>query len=206
MLVVWNHGILNEFPIILGRIISTDELIFFRGVETTPPTSIYIYMYWDLSYSATSSGSVQFRLAMFSQWHVMTHTHIHARAHTFDILNLKGKGKNFRCSFRSDLYFVGTVSQMVYGCVSSCPCDYDRKLAAVCLKFFLKDISPKLGYEHFNIFHLFPYVAWWKVGFWVTHHLGVHSWMVFFRMGWPDMRFSQVTPHGPNQWNDRSSP
>jgi hypothetical protein len=31
----WNHGILNDFPIILGIMILTDELIFFRGVETT---------------------------------------------------------------------------------------------------------------------------------------------------------------------------
>ena len=35
----WNHGILNDFPIILGRIIPTDEVIFFRGVGM-PPTSI----------------------------------------------------------------------------------------------------------------------------------------------------------------------
>jgi len=33
----WNHGILNGFSIFFGsgRIIPTDELIFFRGVETT---------------------------------------------------------------------------------------------------------------------------------------------------------------------------
>jgi len=31
----WNNGILNDFPIILGIMILTDELIFFRGVETT---------------------------------------------------------------------------------------------------------------------------------------------------------------------------
>ena len=195
-LVVWNHGILwMNFHIIIGNNhLHWRTPSFFRGVETTPPTSIYIYMYWDLSYSATASNSVQFRLAMFSQWHIMTHTHTRARTHFW---YSKFKGKNFRCSFRSDLYFVGTVSQMVYGCVSSCPCDYDRKLAAVCLKFFLKDISPKFGYEHFNIFHLFPYVAWWTVGFWVTHHLGVHSWMVFFS-GWDDQIWGfrrSLTPH-----------
>jgi hypothetical protein len=32
--VVWNHGIFMTFYI-LGMIIPTDELIFFRGVETT---------------------------------------------------------------------------------------------------------------------------------------------------------------------------
>jgi hypothetical protein len=35
----WNHGILNDFPIIWGIIIiPTDELTFFRGV-VKPPTS-----------------------------------------------------------------------------------------------------------------------------------------------------------------------
>ena len=31
----WNHGILNDFPYILGIRWTTDELIFFRGVQTT---------------------------------------------------------------------------------------------------------------------------------------------------------------------------
>jgi hypothetical protein len=34
----WNHGILNDFPIILGIVTPTDEVIFFRGVGI-PPTS-----------------------------------------------------------------------------------------------------------------------------------------------------------------------
>jgi hypothetical protein len=36
-LVVWNHEILNDFPETVGNgiIIPTDELIFFKGVETT---------------------------------------------------------------------------------------------------------------------------------------------------------------------------
>ena len=122
--------------------------IFQRGWNYT---NQYIYMYWDLSYSATASNSVQFRLAMFSQWHIMTHTH--ARTHFW---YSKFKGKNFRCSFRSDLYFVGTVSQMVYGCVSSCPCDYDRKLAAV-WSFFLKTFPQNLDMNistYFIYFHM----------------------------------------------------
>jgi hypothetical protein len=36
-LVVWNHGMDYDFPIILGTRIPFDELIFFRGVAP-PPT------------------------------------------------------------------------------------------------------------------------------------------------------------------------
>ena len=40
----WNHGILNDFPETVGNvIISIDELIFFRGVETTNHI-YYIYV------------------------------------------------------------------------------------------------------------------------------------------------------------------
>ena len=35
---VWNHGILTDFPYIGNNLIPTDELIFFRGVGI-PPTS-----------------------------------------------------------------------------------------------------------------------------------------------------------------------
>jgi len=41
----WNHGIRHGFPIILGRIIPTDELIFFRGVGI-PPTSCGLGKQW----------------------------------------------------------------------------------------------------------------------------------------------------------------
>ena len=40
----WNHGMDYDFPIILGRIIPTDELICFRGVGI-PPTS---WICWSL--------------------------------------------------------------------------------------------------------------------------------------------------------------
>ena len=35
----WNHGILNDFPYIGNVIITTDDVIFFRGVGFKPPTS-----------------------------------------------------------------------------------------------------------------------------------------------------------------------
>ena len=44
-LVVWNHGIRHDFPNILGRIIPTDELIFYRGVGSTTNQCMYMYMY-----------------------------------------------------------------------------------------------------------------------------------------------------------------
>jgi hypothetical protein len=38
-LVVWNHGILYDFPYVGDVIIPTDELIFFRGVAQPPTRS-----------------------------------------------------------------------------------------------------------------------------------------------------------------------
>jgi hypothetical protein len=51
--VVWNHGIRNDFPYIGNVIIPTDELIFFRGVETTnqwsfAKTQDFTSRYWQI--------------------------------------------------------------------------------------------------------------------------------------------------------------
>ena len=60
-LVVWNHGILNDFPYIGNVIIPTDEVIFFRGVGQPPTRKVGIrkdkkffctkiqFMKWDLN-------------------------------------------------------------------------------------------------------------------------------------------------------------
>ena len=54
-LVVWNHGILNDFPYIGNVIIPTDELIFFRGVGQSPTRQ-----YWRFPMGGSPKWMVSF--------------------------------------------------------------------------------------------------------------------------------------------------